>query len=121
MSITKSFNKHTNTWYAYETTYVFDEALGRKVQKRKCIGKFDPATGEILQNGSRGRKRLDPEAAAANAAAREKEKLDRQLVLKKLSSFEKILDSLQSEIRDLKAQLSAPPSSSSGNDEDHQA
>ena len=44
MSIPKSFNKHTNTWYAYDTTYVFDEALGRKVQKRKCIGKFDPAT-----------------------------------------------------------------------------
>ncbi len=44
MSIPKSFNKHTNTRYAYETTCVFDEALGRKVHKRKCIGKFDPAT-----------------------------------------------------------------------------
>lgn len=43
MSIPKSFNKHTNTRYAYETTCVFDEALGRKVQMRKCIGKFDPA------------------------------------------------------------------------------
>ena len=109
MSITKSFNKHTNTWYAYDTTYVFDEKLGRKVQKRKCIGKFDPATGEIVKNGSRGRRKITPEAAAASAAARSKEKFDRLLVLRKLSSFEKLLDSLSSEIRELKAQLAAPP------------
>ena len=34
MTITKSYNKHTNTWYVYDTTYVFDETKNKKVQKR---------------------------------------------------------------------------------------
>ena len=55
MSITRSFNKHTNTTYAYETSYVWDNELQRKVQKKKCIGKFDSQTDEIVPNGRRGR------------------------------------------------------------------
>lgn len=55
MSLTKSFNKHTNTYYAYDTTYVWDEKLKKKVQKRKCIGRFDPETNEVIANGRRGR------------------------------------------------------------------
>ena len=55
MSLTKSFNKHTNTYYAYDTTYVWDEKLQKKVQKRKCIGRFDPKTNEVIANGRRGR------------------------------------------------------------------
>ena len=55
MTITRSYNKHTNTTYAYETSYVWSEELQRKVQKKKCIGKFDPQTDEIVPNGRRGR------------------------------------------------------------------
>ena len=55
MSITKSYNKHTNTTYAYETSYVWNDELQRKVQKRRCIGKIDPQTDEIVPNGRRGR------------------------------------------------------------------
>ena len=55
MSITRSYNKRTNTTYAYETTYVWSDELQRKVQKKKCIGKFDPQTDEIVPNGRRGR------------------------------------------------------------------
>ncbi|SFK47615.1 hypothetical protein SAMN04487865_10851, partial [Succinivibrio dextrinosolvens] len=54
MTITKSYNKHTNTWYVYDTTYVFDETKNKKVQKRKCIGKYDPVTDSIIETGSRG-------------------------------------------------------------------
>ncbi len=44
MSITKSYNKHTNTYYAYETTYEWDDARQKKVQRKHCIGQFDPDT-----------------------------------------------------------------------------
>ena len=55
MSITKSYNKHTNTYYAYDTTYVWDEKSQRKVQKKVCIGKYDTETGEVIPNAKRGR------------------------------------------------------------------
>ena len=55
MSITKSYNRHTNTYYAYETSYEWDETKQKKVQKKRCIGKFDPKTGEVIPNGKVGR------------------------------------------------------------------
>ena len=55
MSITKSYNRRTNTTYAYETSYEWDEARQKKVQKKHCIGQFDPVTGELIPNGRRGR------------------------------------------------------------------
>lgn len=55
MSITKSYNKHTDTYYAYDTTYVWDEKSQKKIQKKVCIGKFDPDTGKIIPNAKRGR------------------------------------------------------------------
>ena len=55
MSITRSYNKHTDTYYAYETTYEWDDKRQKKIQRKKCIGKFDPVTGELIPNGRRGR------------------------------------------------------------------
>lgn len=55
MSITKSYNKHTDTYYAYDTTYVWDQKAQKKIQKRVCIGKYDPKTGEIVPTAGRGR------------------------------------------------------------------
>lgn len=57
MSITRSYNKHTDIWYAYETDYIWDDTLKKKVQKKKCIEQFDPRTGEVIPNGGRGRPR----------------------------------------------------------------
>ena len=54
MSITRSYNRHNNTYYAYETEYVFDEEKQKKVAKRHCIGKFD-SNGNVIPNGRRGR------------------------------------------------------------------
>ena len=59
MSITRSFNKHTGTYYAYETTYVWDESRQKKIQKKRCIGQYDPETDEIIPNGKRGRPRKE--------------------------------------------------------------
>ena len=73
MSITRSYNKHTGTYYAYETTYVWDESQQKKVQKKRCIGQYDPETDEIIPNGKRGRPRKEdtlakPVSASAPAA-----------------------------------------------------
>ena len=57
MSITRSYNKHTDTYYAYDTTYIWDEKAQKKVQKKRCIGKIDPETDEVIPNGKRGRPR----------------------------------------------------------------
>lgn len=54
MSITKSYNKHTDTYYAYETTYVWSEERQKKIQKKVCIGQYDEA-GNIVPNAKRGR------------------------------------------------------------------
>ena len=55
MSISKSYNKKTGVHYAYETSYEWSEELQKKVQRRRCIGQFDPVTGEIIPNGKVGR------------------------------------------------------------------
>lgn len=55
MSITRSYNKYTNTYYAYDTVYEWSEKAQKKVQRKKCIGKYDPVTGEIIPTGKRGR------------------------------------------------------------------
>ena len=55
MSITKSYNKYNNTYYAYEVSYEWSDKLQKKVQKKHCIGKYDPITGEIVPNGKVGR------------------------------------------------------------------
>ena len=55
MSITKSFNRHSQTYYVYDTSYVWDEEKQKKVQKRRCIGKWDPVQEKILPTGKRGR------------------------------------------------------------------
>lgn len=69
MSITKSYNKHTNTYYAYDTNYVWDENLQKKVQKKVCIGKYDPTTGKIIPNAGRGRPSKHPATIAVASAS----------------------------------------------------
>ena len=54
MSITKSYNKHTDTYYAYDTTYIWSEKHQKKIQKKVCIGQYDKA-GNIIPNAKRGR------------------------------------------------------------------
>ncbi len=60
MSIAKSYNHKTGTYYAYETTYEWSDEKQKKVPVRKCIGHFDPVTGEIVPNGKRGKRPVYP-------------------------------------------------------------
>lgn len=65
MSITKSYNKYNGIYYAYDTTYEWDEAKQKRVQKKKCIGKYGPVTGKVIPNGKRGRQFTAPDLEAA--------------------------------------------------------
>lgn len=58
MSITKSYNKQIGIYYAYETTYEWSDEKQKKVQRKRCIGQFDPETGEVVPNGKVGRPAL---------------------------------------------------------------
>lgn len=106
MSITKSYNKHTNTYYAYETTYEWDDARQKKVQRKRCIGQFDPDTGEIIPNGKVGR----PSRAAKTptdklqvaSAKKSEQEIDIGALLLKLSKMEETLLMLSREIHDIK-------------------
>jgi hypothetical protein len=69
MSITRSYNKHTGTYYAYETSYEWDESLKKKVQRKRCIGQFDPVTDEIIPNKKRGRPRKGVESTGNESSA----------------------------------------------------
>ena len=109
MSITTSYNKQNNTYYAYETDYVFDEIKQRKVQKRRCIGKYDPETNKIIPTGKRGR---PPKKWPENntPAPVNGDKINRELIeeLSKLSShfqtIEYTMSKLSSELNSVKAE-----------------
>lgn len=96
MSISKSFNKQTNTWYVYETDFVWDEAKQKKVQKRRCVGKIDPETGNVIptKKGS-----LDA-SLLANA---NQNVLDELLFC--ISDMEHSLSAMQTELKQVKERV----------------
>lgn len=107
MSITKSYNKQNDTYYAYETQYVYDEAKQRKVQKRHCIGKYDPVTKEIIPTAQRGRpvkKWSDTDISRSNGMP--KHIVDDELLLD-FSKMSSRLDAIESLISDLTSELNS--------------
>ena len=108
MSITKSYNHQTNTTYAYETTYEWSDEKQRKIQKKKCIGQFDPVTGAIIPNGRRGRPSgsanvVRTEASIATLATKE-DSHDLVELDNRLGMIETTLATLTAEIHGLKLQ-----------------
>ena len=56
MSISKSYNKQNDTTYVYEVIESYwDKEKKQPRNKRKLIGKIDPATGEIVPTTPRKR------------------------------------------------------------------
>ena len=64
----RSYNRRMNVWYVYEVDYVWDEAKQKKVQRRKCVGKIDPETDQVIPNGKRGPARVTPGDSSQSAA-----------------------------------------------------
>ncbi len=106
MSITKSYNKHTNTYYAYETTYEWDDARQKKVQRKRCIGQLYPDTGETIPNGKVGRPgrtaKIPTYKPQATSEKKPEQELDIEALLLKLSKMEETLLMLSREIHDIK-------------------
>lgn len=59
MAIIKQYHKDTDTTYLYESLSYWDEEKGQSRSKRKCIGKIDTVTGEMVPTGKRGRKKKE--------------------------------------------------------------
>lgn len=107
MSITKSYNRRTKTTYAYETTYEWDSSQQKRVQRKHCIGQFDPETGEIIPNGKRGRPSGSTSAIRDEQLLRQKEVVNQITGISELNSrlglIEQTLETLTKEIHGLKA------------------
>ena len=74
MAIIKQYHKDTDTTYVYDSVSYWDAEKGQSRSKRKLLGKLDPATGEIIPTGQRGRKKKehpveDPEKIEAKVTA----------------------------------------------------
>ena len=55
MAIVKVHNKTRNITYVYESISYWDKELKQPHSRRKLIGRLDPATGDVVPTGKRGR------------------------------------------------------------------
>ena len=101
MSITRSYNKHNNTYYVYDTQYVWNEEKQKKVPKRTCIGKWDPETDQVIPTGSEGRLRKKvinvEEISAKLSGSKEENVSDISEVVNKIALNLKSISQLLSE------------------------
>jgi hypothetical protein len=115
MSVTKSYNKQTDTYYAYETTYEWSDEKQKKVQRKRCIGKFDPDTGKVIPNGKVGRPSLSrlPRTSAKSDTPRNElldiSPDDIKKLTARLNKIEEALQALSVEIHDLRVEVESLP------------
>lgn len=114
MSITKSYNKYTDTYYAYETSYIWSEERQKKIQKKVCIGQYDKA-GNIISNAKRGR----PSRKISTTSIKESDSTNRPHsimdmkevnqavsdILTEIHQIEKSLNELTSKSRELESKV----------------
>ena len=115
MSITKSYNKQTDTYYAYETTNEWSDEKQKNVQRKRCIGKFDPDTGKVIPNGKVGRPSLSrlPRTSAKSDTPRNElldiSPDDIKKLTARLNKIEEALQALSVEIHDLRVEVESLP------------
>jgi predicted RNase H-like nuclease (RuvC/YqgF family) len=59
MAIIQQYHKDTNTTYVYDSQSYWDAEKGQSRSKRKCIGKIDPVTGQMVPTGKQGKKKKE--------------------------------------------------------------
>jgi len=72
MAIIRQYHKDTDTTYVYESESYWVPELGQSRSKRRCLGKIDPETGEIVPCGKRGPKKQKTETSQADRQAYQK-------------------------------------------------
>ena len=107
MSISKSYNKKTGVHYAYETTYEWSEELQKKVQRRHCIGQFDPDTGEIVPNKKVGRPSVKASPKQKKQPTTGTTSANKKQLVSRLKKVESKLSALSSEIATLNNEIAA--------------
>ena len=115
MSITKSYNKYTDTYYAYDTTYIWSEEKQKKIQKKVCIGHYDEA-GNIIPNAKRGRppretlsSRKEKESTKQSHRIEGTEEINQAIteILSEIYQIEKSLSVLTSKSQELEGRVIA--------------
>lgn len=105
MSIIKQYHKDTDTTYVYESESYWDPELKQARSRRKCIGKIDPETGEMIPTGKRGRKKNQSESVTAESEELTKLHAAYEKVQKENHSLSKKIASLETELSDALKQL----------------
>ena len=111
--IVRSFNKKSQTTYIYESSSYRDPITKKPCAHRKLIGKLDPATGQMIPTGNRGRPRkATAEASPTKDASAEAEsetinKLRTQLIemTAKYHESDAKAKALDTELRDMKFRM----------------
>lgn len=81
MAIIQQYHKDTDTTYVYESESYWVPELGQSRSRRKCIGKIDPATGEIVPCGKRGRKKKEIDTSVGYVEQAVYDKLEEKYTL----------------------------------------
>lgn len=109
MAIITQYHKDTDTTYVYESISYWDAEKKQSRSKRKCIGKIDPQTGEMVPTGKRGPKK-NPAPDTSNELARMTALHDQiqkeNMVLKaRITELEKQLSEQKSDSQKLRLRL----------------
>lgn len=117
MKIVKSYNKNQGITYVYEVLESkWDPVKKMPVSRRRMIGHIDEATGEIVPNGPRGRKKKDPAdtlATSAPAQSYSPASSDSELqalyqkAQQRISDQEAEISALKAEVSDLRSRLTS--------------
>lgn len=89
MAIIRQYHRDTDTTYVYESISYWDAEKGQSRSKRKCIGKIDPETGEMVPTGKRGKQKKE---VPSSHSAEETER------------FRKLYETEQEKVKTLSAQ-----------------
>ena len=100
MAIIKQYHKDTDTTYVYESTSYWDPEKKQSRSKRRCIGKIDPETGEMVPTGKKGRKAKETEDMSDSLK-------ELELLRKQLAETRIIINNLNSQIAGLSAEKSS--------------
>jgi len=85
VKIVKQLNKKTGTVYVYENYPYWDKQKKQGRSKRKCIGKIDPSTGEIVPTHKKKNNENDAKIDVKDILKHLEEKISEGLENKELS------------------------------------
>lgn len=94
MAQIRQYNRATDTTYVFESQSYWDPDKRQSRSKRRCIGKIDKETGEIVPTGGRGRKKK-PEPAKVEITGEEELKKEVSRLREELEEKERKLSALR--------------------------